>query len=116
MEAVLTTGVTFQINKPKIYVPVVALSMNDNIEVLEYLKQAFKRASNCNKDRYETTAHAKSNNLNYMIDLRFRNINRLFYLSLKNFDDDPVRKLFRSKVKLYLQLCFFFVFSQIINF
>ena len=114
MEAVLTTGVTFQINKPKIYVPVVALSMNDNIEVLEYLKQAFKRASNCNKDRYETTA--KSNNLNYMIDLRFRNINRLFYLSFKNFDDDPVRKLFRSKVKLYLQLCFFFVFSQIINF
>ena len=96
MEAVLTIGVTFQINKPKIYVPVVALSMNDDIKVLEYLKQAFKRASYCNKDRYETTAHPNSNNLNYMIHLRFRNINRLFYLSLKNFDDDPVRNYFNK--------------------
>lgn len=112
MEAVLTIGAIFQINKPKIYVPVVALSMNDNIEVLEYLKQVFKRAIYCNKDRHETTAHPKSNNLNYMIDLRFRNISRLFYLSLKNCDDDPVRKLFRSKVKLYLELCFFCFFTN----
>ena len=33
------TGVTFQINNAKLYVPVVTLSINENIKFLENIKQ-----------------------------------------------------------------------------
>ena len=36
----------------------------------------------------------KQNNLDYLIDLTFRNINRLFVLSFKNGNDDPTRNCF----------------------
>ena len=38
-----TTGTTFQIINPKLYLPVVTLSINDKIKVLENIKQGFKR-------------------------------------------------------------------------
>ena len=37
------TSATSQINNPKLYVPVVTLSINDNIKILENIKQGFKR-------------------------------------------------------------------------
>ena len=37
-EARQTTGVTFQINNAKLYVPVITLSINDNIKLLENIK------------------------------------------------------------------------------
>ena len=43
METRQTTGATFQINNAKLYVPVVTLSINDNIKFLENIKQGFKR-------------------------------------------------------------------------
>ena len=36
-----TTGVKFQINNTKLYVPVVNLSINDNIKFLENIKEGF---------------------------------------------------------------------------
>ena len=42
-DATKTKGATFQINSIKFYVPVVTLSINDNITVLENVKQRFKR-------------------------------------------------------------------------
>ena len=41
--ATATTSATFQINNAKLYVPVVTLSINDNIKFLENIKQGFKR-------------------------------------------------------------------------
>ena len=41
--AIQTTRATFQINNAKFYVPVVTLSINDNIKFLENIKQGFKR-------------------------------------------------------------------------
>ena len=38
-----TTGTTFQINNAKLYVPVVTLSINNNIKFLENIKQGLKR-------------------------------------------------------------------------
>ena len=72
-----TTGAIFQINNAKCYVPVVTLSINDNIPLLENIKQGFKRNTSWNKFRSEITTQTKNNNLDYLIDLRFRNINRL---------------------------------------
>ena len=38
-----TTGATFKINSTNLYVPVVGLSLNDNIRFLENIKQRFKK-------------------------------------------------------------------------
>ena len=53
------TGVTFQINNAKLYVPVVTLSINDNIKFLENMKQGFERTINWNKYRSEITIQQK---------------------------------------------------------
>ena len=39
--AMQTTGATFQINNAKLYVPVVTLSINNNIKFLANIKQGF---------------------------------------------------------------------------
>ena len=78
-----TTSATFRINNPKLYAPVVNLSINDNIKFLENIKQRFKRIISWNKYRSEITTQPKNNNLDYLIDPTFRNINRLFVLSQK---------------------------------
>ena len=60
------------------YVPVVTLSNKKNINLLEQLKLVFKKAIKCNKYRSQMT---KNNNVNYLIDPTFTNVNRLFVLS-----------------------------------
>ena len=42
--AIETSGATFQINNAKLYVPLVILSINNNIKFLENIKQGFKKA------------------------------------------------------------------------
>ena len=79
-----TTGATFTIATTKFYVPVVTLSINDNIKFLESLKQEFKRTISLYKYRSETIAQPKSSNLDFLIDSTFRNIKILFVLSFKN--------------------------------
>ena len=79
--AIATTGATFQINKVKLYVPVATLLINDNIKVLENIKQEFKRTISWKKYRSEIKTQAKSDNLDYLIDTKFRNTNRLLVLS-----------------------------------
>ena len=73
-------GVSFIITSTKLYVPVFTLSINDNIKFLENIKQGFKRTISWNNYRSEITAQPKNNNLDYLIDPTFRNINRLFVL------------------------------------
>ena len=77
------------------------MSTNDNIKFLEYIKQGFKRTISWKKCRSEIKKQTKNNNLDYLIDPTFRNINRLFVLSLKNGNDDPTRDSFD---KYYLPL------------
>ena len=42
----------------------------------------------------EITTQSKNHNLDYIIDPRFRNINRLFAPSFKNGDNDAMRDYF----------------------
>ena len=44
--------------------------------------------------RSEITTQTKNNNLDYLIDPTFADINRLFVLSFKNGDNDPTRNSF----------------------
>ena len=99
--ATTTTGATFQINNVELYVPIVTLSINDNIKFLENIKQRFKRTISWNKYRSEITIQSKNSNLDYLIDPTFKDINRLFVLSFKNGNDDPIR---HSSDKYYIPL------------
>ena len=47
------------ITSTKLHVPVVTLSINDNIKFLENIKQGFKRTISWNKYRSEITTQAK---------------------------------------------------------
>ena len=69
------------------YVPVVTLSAENDNKLLGKLKKGFKRTLKWNKYRSEMSNQTKYNNLSYLIDLTFANINRLFVLSFENEND-----------------------------
>ena len=74
------TGLEFQIKDTKLYVPVVTLSKENDQKLLEQLKSGFKRPIKWNKYRSQMTIQPQDNNLNYLIDPTFTNLNRLFVL------------------------------------
>ena len=76
------TGLNFMITSTKRYVPIVISIFFENI------KQGFKRTISWNKYRSETTTQTENDNLDYLTDSTFRNINKLFVLSFKNDNDD----------------------------
>ena len=76
-------GVNSRITITKLYVPVVTLSIIDNIEFLENIKQGFKRTVSWNKYTSEITTQPKNNNLDYMIDQTFKNLIGCFFFHLK---------------------------------
>ena len=77
----------FKIKDSKLYVPVVTLSAENDNKLLEELKTGFKRTIKWNKYRSEISNQTKNNNLNYLIDPTFPNVNRLFVLTFENEDD-----------------------------
>ena len=81
------TNAVFKITDCKLYVPVVTLSAENDNKLLEQLKTGFKRTIKWNKYRSELSNQTKNNNLNYLIDPTFTNVNRLFALSFETEDD-----------------------------
>ena len=81
------TNAGFKMKDTKLYVPVVALSGENDNKLLEQLKTGFKRIIKWNKYKSEISNQTKHNNLNYLIDLTFTKVNRLFVLSFENEDD-----------------------------
>ena len=79
------TGLEFQITDTKLYVPVVTLSKENDIKLLEKLKSGFKRTIKWNKYRSQMTIQNNNNNLNYLIDPTFANVNRQHKKRLKRF-------------------------------
>ena len=78
------TNAVFNITDYKLYVLVVTVSAEDDNKLLEQLKAGFKRTIKWNKYRSDMSNQTKNNNLNYLIDPTFTNMNRLFVLSYKN--------------------------------
>ena len=68
---------------------------------MENIKQGFKRIISWNIYRSEILTQPKNNNLDYMINPTFRNINTLFLFSIENCDNDPGRD---SYDKYYMPL------------
>ena len=81
------TGAILNINDYKLYIPVVTLSKNDEIELLTNLKSGFKREIKWNKYRSQMSTEAINNNLNILIDPTFTNVNRLFALAYQDAAD-----------------------------
>ena len=67
---------TFKIADTILFVPVVTLSKENDINLLEQLKSGFKKTIKWNKYRSQMTIHPQNNNLNYLIDPTFMNLNR----------------------------------------
>ena len=101
---VAPTGLEFQITDTKLYVPVVTLSKENEIKLLEQLKSGFKRTVKWNKYRSQTTIQPQNNNLNYLIDPTFIIVNRLFVLTfIRNAEGDN-RDSFSRHYKKFLWL------------
>ena len=89
------------ITSTKLCVPVVTLSINDNIKFLENIKKGLGRTISWNQYRSEMTTQWENNNFNYLILPVFRNINQLFVLLFKKGNNDPTRDSFD---KYFMQL------------
>ena len=84
---------TFAITDTKFYVPIVTLSIQANVKLLDQLKHVFKK-SNWNKYQSKVSTQTKSQYLDYFVDPRFQGLNRLFVLSFEN-------NVYRTSYKRY---------------
>ena len=77
---VAPAGAKFKVTDAQLYVPVVTLSKENDVKLLEQLKSRFKRTIKWNKYRSQMIIQLQNNNLNYLIDPTFTDVNRLFVL------------------------------------
>ena len=77
----------FAITDTKLYVSVVTLSTQENTKFFQQLKSGFKRVINWNKYLSKPGLLARNPNLNYLVELSFQGVNRLFVLAFENDDD-----------------------------
>ena len=82
----------FQITDTKLYVPVVTLSIQDNIKLLKQFESGFKRTINWNKYLPKATNQVQNRHLDFLIDPSFQGVNRLFILLLKDDDGQESHK------------------------
>ena len=91
----------FKITDCKLYVPVVTLSAENDNKLLEQLKSGFRITIKWNKCMSQMSNQNKNNNLNYLIDPAFSNVNRLFVLSFENEDGrTPYYKYYLPSVEI----------------
>ena len=80
------------------YISVVTLSTQDDNKLLKLLKTEFKII--WNKYRSEITNQDKTENLIYLIDPSFSNVNRLYVLSFENEDDRIFLKYYTPTIEI----------------
>ena len=85
---------TFKITDVKLFVPVVTLSKENDIKLVEQLKTGFKRTIKWNKYRSQMSIQPQNKNLKYLIDPTFTNVNRLFVLSFPRNNNTDSRYSF----------------------
>ena len=90
------TGLEFQIKDTKLYVPVVTLSKESEIKLLEKLKSEFKKTIKWKKYRSQVTIQNNNNDLNYLIDPTFTIVKRLFVLSFERIEESNIKKDYRD--------------------
>ena len=92
---------TFEIKDTKLYPSVVTLSAENDNKLLHRLKTGFKRTIKWNQYRSEISNQNKNNNLSYLTDPTFTNVNKLFDLSFENeADRTSFSKYYVPKVEI----------------
>ena len=86
----------FKITDIKLYVPVVTLSKEDDINLLEQLKTGFTRTIKWSKYRSQMSIQPQNNNLNYLIDPTSTSVNRLSVLSFPRNNNTDSRYSFSN--------------------
>ena len=71
---------TIAITNANLYIPVVTLSTEDNAKLLQQVKLGFKKTTNWNKYQSKLTIHERNRYLDYLTDLNFQGLNRLFVI------------------------------------
>ena len=80
----------FAITDTKIYVPVVTLPTEDNVELLKQLESGFKKKINWNKYQHELKTLPQNKYLNYLIGPSFQGVSRP---SVSLFENETDRKV-----------------------
>ena len=97
---------TFQTTNTKLYVPIVALSTNDNVNLTKQLNERFKRSVYWSKykSKIETKTADNNNVTRFPLDASFPGANRLFVLAFDNganrVEKDRHRKCFLPRVNI----------------
>ena len=86
----VTGGTKFEIADTSLYVPVIALSIQDNAKLLQQLKSGFEKTINWNKYQTKVLTGRVCQYLDFLIDPTFLGIIRLFVLSFENEGDRKV--------------------------
>ena len=97
---------TFTITDAKLYVPVVTLSIEDNVKLTKLLSEGFKRSVYWNE--YEVIPNKTYNQNDYireLLDASYQGVKRLFVLAYDNTGANPVtanthRKYFLPRIKI----------------
>ena len=80
----------FAIPDTKIYAPVVTLSTQDDVKLLQQLKSRFKRTIIWNKHQPKVSIEIKNQYLDILINPSFQGVNRPFVLLFENEEDRKV--------------------------
>ena len=80
----------FKITDTKLYVPVVTLSVENNVKLFQKLQSGFKGTINWNKYQSTLTEQARNRYLDSLIDPGFQGVNGLFVLPFENKTDRNV--------------------------
>ena len=77
---------TFQITSTKLYVPVVTLSIKDNVNLTKQLNEGFKRSVYWNE--YKSKIETNDNSVTrFPLDASFQGVNRLFVLAFHDTEN-----------------------------
>ena len=81
---VVNQSAIFAVIETNIYVPVVTLSTQYNVNLLQQLKSGFKMTINWNKYLTKPESLALCLNLNHVVEPSFQGVKRLFVLTFKD--------------------------------
>ena len=95
------TNLKFNVADCKMYVPVVTLQTEYENKLYEELKTGITIDFTWNKYRPQVINQPATNNLNYLIDPTFNNVNRLFVLAFENEKDrSTFEKYYMPTIKI----------------
>ena len=82
----------------KRFVPVVTLSIQNNVKLLQQLKSGFRRTINWNKYQSDPKTYAKNRYLNHLVYPSYHGVNRYFVISFENVMMDGKNLMINQKI------------------